>query len=71
MGVLKSEWNRAKRLCIGGAFFVGVGSNEKMYEPEQGGNKIPTRLKEDIATIKKNDPVKKMFFVHFLTNPGL
>ncbi|ASH37107.1 hypothetical protein A410_0238 [Listeria monocytogenes serotype 1/2b str. 10-0811] len=34
LAVLKSEWNRAKRLCIGGAFFVGVGSNEKMYELE-------------------------------------
>ncbi|AHF28093.1 hypothetical protein A407_0309 [Listeria monocytogenes serotype 4b str. 81-0861] len=29
LAILKSEWNRAKRLCIGGAFFVGVGSNKK------------------------------------------
>lgn len=32
---------------------------------------MPTRLKEDIATIIKNDPATKSFFDAFLTNPGL
>ncbi|EAF3457220.1 serine O-acetyltransferase [Listeria monocytogenes] len=32
---------------------------------------MPTRLKEDIATIIKNDPATKSFFNAFLTNPGL